>query len=74
MLQSTLPQFTSDPLAFLRREGCPSNSPFHFYSLRFNAHRFVARARLFPLRLFRVDAAWPRLRRSFRTAPVSRQT
>jgi len=25
-------------------------------------------------RLFRVDAAWPRLGRAFRTAPVSRQT
>src|SRR5208282_409749 len=29
---------------------------------------------LLPLRLFRVDAAWPRLGRAFRTAPVSRQT
>jgi hypothetical protein len=27
-----------------------------------------------PLRLVRVDAAWPRLGRAFRTAPVSRQT
>ena len=39
-----------------------------------NTFNVAAAFSLFHFALFRVDAAWPRLGRAFRTAPVSRQT
>src|SRR5439155_8719758 len=48
--------------ALARRRSCTSN---------FQAEGFAS---FIHFALFRVDAAWPRLGRSFRTAPISRQT
>src|SRR6202023_3456795 len=39
-----------------------------------NAQILTVASRSFHFGLLRVDAAWPRLGRAFRTAPVSRQT